>query len=48
MSPNPQAILDHAQKSGIKAQIIGEIIKEPVIKIISQGVQKTGETLVFT
>ncbi len=44
---DPQAVLDHAEKRSFKAQVIGEVTKEPGIRIVSRGVQNPGELLAF-
>ncbi|OGL33074.1 hypothetical protein A3F64_01120 [Candidatus Saccharibacteria bacterium RIFCSPHIGHO2_12_FULL_42_8] len=47
-SPKPVPIIEHAKKWGLEAQIMGRITREPTIKIVSQGVEASGQTLVFT
>ncbi|MEK7621354.1 MAG: hypothetical protein AAB395_03290, partial [Patescibacteria group bacterium] len=47
-SPKPVAIIEHAEKWGLEAQIMGRITREPTIKIVSEGVEASGQTLVFT
>lgn len=47
VSPEPEPILALVKKRGIVAQIIGEVTHEPGIRIMSTGVQKLGEVLLF-
>lgn len=47
-SPKPVPIIEHAEKWGLEAQIMGRVTQEPAIKIVSQGVEASGQTLVFT
>jgi phosphoribosylaminoimidazole (AIR) synthetase len=47
-SPKPVPIIEHAKSRGLEAKIIGRVTQEPTINIISEGVEGTGQALVFT
>jgi len=47
-SSKPVPIIEHAKSRGIEAKIIGRVTQEPGIRIVSEGVESTGQPLVFT
>lgn len=44
---NPEKVLAEAKAKGVEAKLAGVIVKEPVITIVSKGIEAPGKELVF-
>ena len=47
ITPEPDKVLRAAKEYGIDAQISGEIVAEPTVRITSRGSENAGQDLVF-
>lgn len=47
ITPEPQKVIDAARAAGIEAKVAGEIIEEPKVRLISKGIERPGQELVF-
>lgn len=47
VTPEPENVLAEAKNAGVEAKIVGTIVREPRVKIVSKGTQKTGQELLF-
>ena len=47
VTPEPEKVLAKAKQAGIEAKIVGEIVAEPKLTIVSKGLEKAGQELDF-
>jgi len=47
VTPEPENVLAEAKNAGLEARMVGRVVKEPRVKIVSKGVEKPGQELTF-